>query len=335
MTSLTKLLASSSPSGKLRPVDIRRDLNSVADLMERSFSGTLDPDGQRYLQQMRSAANNPGYLRWASLVAEGTRMPFSGYVWEEEGRVVGNLTLIPYFTFGLRYFLVANVAVHSDYRRKGIATSLTLKAIKHARGRGAQAIWLHVREENEGAIRLYRSLGFTERARRATWMSDEDQQPDVRKPGINQHAPIASGIRIQPRRTSDWRLQRDWLEKLYPAELCWHLSLKFNALRPDLWGLVVRFLNDIHVRQWSIWRNDQLAGVLAWQLMPAYADSLWLATKPELEESVVEALLHHTRAHLRSRRPLSLDYPAGRASRAIPAAGFHLHQTLIWMSMDL
>ena len=335
MASLTKLLASSSPSGKLRPVDVRRDLNPVADLMERSFSETLDPDGQRYLQQMRSAANNPGFLRWAGMMAEGTRVPFSGYVWGEDGQVVGNLTLIPYYTFGLRYVLVANVAVHSDYRRKGIATSLTLKAIEHARGRGAQAIWLHVREENEGAIRLYHSLRFTERARRATWVSDEVHQPGVLEPRINQEVAISPGISVQPRRMSDWRLQRNWLERLYPAELGWHLSLKFNALRPDLWGFVIRFLNDIHVRQWSARRNDQLEGVLTWQLMPAYADSLWLATKPEFDESVVGALLYHARTHLHARRPLSLDYPVGRASQAIQAAGFHLHQTLIWMSMDL
>jgi len=329
MASLTKMLASSSPSGKLRPIDIHRDLNSVADLMERSFSETLDPDGQRYLQQMRSAANNPSFLRWAGVVAEGTRVPFSGYVWEEDGKVVGNLTLIPYYTLGLRYVLVANVAVHSDYRRKGIATSLTLKAIEHARGRGAQAIWLHVREENEGAIRLYRSLGFGERARRATWVADEEW------PSGGMEAAITPELSVQPRRGSDWHFQCHWLEKLYPAELKWHLSLKLSALRPDLWGFVVRFLNDMHVRQWSARRNEQLAGVLTWQLMPAYADSLWLATKPEFEESVAAALLTHARGHLHSHRPLSLDYPAGRASQAIQAAGFHLHQTLIWMSMDL
>src|SRR4030067_1112514 len=68
MASLTKVLASSSPSGKLRPVDVRRDLNPVADLMERSFSETLEPDGQRYSPQMRSAAYNPGFLLWAGVL---------------------------------------------------------------------------------------------------------------------------------------------------------------------------------------------------------------------------------------------------------------------------
>jgi GNAT superfamily N-acetyltransferase len=316
-------------------MDVRRDLNPVADLMEGCFSETLDPDGQRYLQQMRTAANNPSYLRWAAMMAEGGTVPISGYVWEEDGQLVGNLTLIPYFSLGRRYFLAANVAVHPEYRRKGIATSLTLKAIEHARQRGGQAMWLHVRAENEGAVRLYRSLGFIERARRTTWVWDTASQGGAQAPGISIEAPTHPGVGLQKRRSSDWRLQRAWLERLYPAELRWHLSLKLNTLRPDLWGSLNRFLNDIQVRQWSVWRRNQLLGVLAWQSMLAYADSLWLATTPEYEESVVGALLRHARTHLSSHRPLSLDYPAGHAGTEIQAAGFRIHQTLIWMSMDL
>lgn len=335
MASLTKLLSSSHATGKLRPVDVRRDLNQVADLMEHCFADTLDPDGQRYLQQMRYAASNPGYIRWAALMAEGGTMPISGYVWEEADQLVGNLTMIPYYSLGHRYFLVANVAVHPDFRRKGIATSLTIKAIEHARQRGAQAVWLHVRDENEGAIRLYRSLGFIERARRTTWVWDEISGSDPVTPGVISRAQANPEISVLGRRASEWRTQRAWLEKTYPMGLSWHLSLKLNLLRPNLWGLLNRFLNDIQVRQWSAWRKNQLLAVLAWQSMPAYADSLWLATKPEHEESIVEPLLLYARAHLPSHRALSLDYPAGRANPEIQAAGFHQHQTLIWMSLEL
>ena len=330
MASLTKLLTSPSDQGKLRPIDVHRDLNPVADLMERCFADTLDPDGQRYLQQMRTAANNPSYLRWARMMSEGGTVPVSGYVWEDAGQVVGNLTLIPYYNFGFRYFLVANVAVHPEYRRKGIATSLTMKAIEHARQRGAQTVWLHVRADNEGATRLYRTLGFVERAQRTTWIWDAASPGTVTIPGI-----AYPDISVQRRRSGDWRMQRTWLEEIYPAELSWHLSLKQHVLRPDILGILNRFLNDIQVCQWSAWRRNYLLGVLAWQSVPAYADSLWLATTPEYEESAVGPLLHFAFTHLSSHRPLSLDYPAGRAAVEIQAAGFRIHQTLIWMSMDL
>jgi GNAT superfamily N-acetyltransferase len=300
--------------------------------MERCFADTLDPDGQRYLQQMRSAANNPNYLRWAGMATEGGPLPVSGYVWEEDGGIVGNLTLIPYYNLSRRYFLVANVAVHPDYRRRGIASSLTMKAVEHARQRGAQAVWLHVRDENDGAIRLYRSLAFEERARRSTWLWEASQAGEVTSAS---EAQAPAGISVVARRSGDWRNQRAWLSELYPADLSWHLSLKMNALRPDLWGFFTRFLNDLQISQWSAWQKGRLVGVLAWQTMMAYANSLWLATTPEYEESAAAALLQHIRQNPPNRRPLSLDFPAGRASQAIQSAGFHLHQTLIWMSLDL
>jgi len=335
MTSLTKLMASTADPGKLRPLDVRRDLNHVADLMERCFADTLDADGQRYLRQMRSAAGNPGYIRWANVAAEGGAMPVSGYVWEEEGKVTGNLTLIPYYNLRQRYFLAANVAVDPDYRRKGIATSLTRKAVDHARARGAQAIWLQVRDENDGAIRLYRSLGFVERARRSTWLWERSAAAEGLTPGILDPTPSRGSVSVQLRRGGDWRLQRDWLEKAYPQDLNWHLALRQAALRPDLWGFAYRFLNDMHVRQWSAWNQGRLLGVLAWQSVPAYADCLWLATLPEAEDRAAEALLGYICRHPSLQRPIALDYPQGRAVQPIQASGFHLHQTLIWMSLEL
>ena len=334
MASLTKLLAPSKSPGNPRPIDLRRDLNPIADLIERCFSDTLDPDGLRYLQHMRAAARNPGYATWRRIAADGTSIPISGYVWEEAGTVVGNLTLIPYYTLRTRYYLIANVAVHPDYRRKGIATRLTNAALEHACQRGAQSVWLHVRQENEGAVRLYRLAGFIEQARRSTWHFEPPPSAAVVTPGILPQE-THPDVRVQKRRATDWRCQRQWLVSSYPKTLSWHLSLKLNALRPDLWGFFYRFFSDFQVRHWSARRGNQLLGVLAWQAMPSYADSLWLAAPSQSEDLAGRCLLEHIRRHPVQRRPLALDYPAGRASQAIQDAGFHLHQTLIWMSLKL
>ncbi len=334
MASLTKLLAPATTQKNPRPIDLRRDLNAVADLMERCFSDTLDPDGLRYLKQMRAAARNPGYARWARIGADGASIPVSGYVWEEAGALVGNLTLIPYYTLKARYYLIANVAVHPDFRRKGIASRMTSVALEHARQRGAQSVWLHVRQENEGAVRLYRLAGFVEQARRSTWHLEPPGSGEAVAPGILPGVAHPE-VRVQERRSPDWRYQRQWLVDRYPKTLSWHLSLKLNALRPDLWGFFHRFMNDLQVRQWSAYRGKQLVGVLAWQAMPSYADSLWLAAPSQSEDLAARCLLEHIRRHMVQRRPLALDYPAGRATQAIQDAGFHLHQTLIWMSLKL
>jgi hypothetical protein len=66
-----------------------------------------------------------------------------------------------------------------------------------------------------------------------------------------------------------------------------------------------------------------------------FADSLWLTTNPEYEEEGTLALLTYGVKNLSHRRPLALDFPAGCAVDAIQNAGFHHHQTLIWMVLPL
>lgn len=335
MATLTKQLSTPIQAGHLRPFDVRRDLNPVADLIEMCFSDTLDPDGQRYLHQMRSAARSPSYLRWASLATDRTSLPLNGYVWEEDGRLVGNLTLIPAISLGYRYYLIANVAVHPDYRRRGIARQLTNHAVEYARQRGAQNTWLHVRDENEGAIALYRSIGFVERARRTTWQCHSPEGLDpVLDPQISSRSSTPSGLVIGRRTSRDWQQQKAWLDVLYPPHITWHLPLRLSALNPGFLGVLYRLWNDIYDQQWSALRGRRLVGVLAWQSQPGYSDSLWLATGPEKDEDAISALLMHARRHLSYRRPLTLDYPAGQAEAAIQAASFQAHQTLIWMSLD-
>ena len=151
----------------------------MADLVELCFADTLDQEGYNYLRQMRAAASSSSYWRLVDLVSERNSMPLNGFVWEEDGVVVGNLSLIPYAGLAYSYYLIANVAVHPEYRRRGIARRLTTAAIEQARRRRAQSVWLHVRAENNAANDLYRSLGFVERASRTTWHSKPDTTADL------------------------------------------------------------------------------------------------------------------------------------------------------------
>ena len=61
---------------------------------------------------------------------------------------------------------VMNVAVHPDYRRRGIAESLIECLIRELKNRGSHALMLEVRDSNEPAIALYEKLGFTQVGRR-------------------------------------------------------------------------------------------------------------------------------------------------------------------------
>ena len=55
---------------------------------------------------------------------------------------------------------VMNVAVHPDFRRRGIAESLIGCLIEALKKRGSHALMLEVRASNAPAIRLYEKMGF-------------------------------------------------------------------------------------------------------------------------------------------------------------------------------
>ncbi len=64
-----------------------------------------------------------------------------------------------------------NLAVHPDYRRRGIAQKLIHALIAELKARGSHCLTLEVRPSNLPAIRLYEGLGFAEAGRRPNYYS--------------------------------------------------------------------------------------------------------------------------------------------------------------------
>jgi len=309
--------------GRLRPLNIARDLSAVADLVELCFRDTMDEEGRGYVRQMRRASRDKAFLRWASLKIESVSMPLSGYVWEEDGRIVGNVSLVPFRRGKRKIYLIANVAVAPELRRKGIARALTLRAVEHAQRANAAEIWLHVREENLGAIHLYETLGFVQRARRATWRPEENP----RTLGTER------GIQIVPRRRAYWNTQLRWLEETYPASILWYHYPDWRIFGTGARHWIHRLFVENDLRQWAVVKDDALQGVLSWQPSLRRFDPIFLAAAPDADSDAIRALLLYARWQL-GRRRLTLDYPAGKDTEALLAAGFRLRHTLVWMQAE-
>lgn len=322
MTAITTPVLNQIP--QLRPLNILRDLPSVADLVESCFADTMDAEGHRYIQQMRSAGRDNQFLRWANTVVETASMPLSGYIWETNGEIVGNVSLIPYHWKSQKVYLIANVAVRPDHRRQGIGRALTIAALNHPRPQSADAFWLHVRDDNPGAITLYQSLGFRERLRRTTWQAKTDRNASA--DGL--------GITISSRNTRDWPQQETWVRRLYPELLTWYQSIPWASLRPGIWPALYRFFLDTETRHWVARADGNLLGTLTWQPFQGHGDRFWAAVPPAGSERALTALLLHVRKCLAWRPVLSLDFPAGEYAGALEAAGFRPHRTLVWMQAD-
>jgi ribosomal-protein-alanine N-acetyltransferase len=111
------------------------------------------------------------WSRWSFLLELGQR--------NSHTLVAGPPAPQPWQTWGYLIFWVVleemhilNLAVHPDYRRRGIARRLLAKGLAQARTLGAELAWLEVRPSNRAARALYKSFGFKEVGRRPHYYDD-------------------------------------------------------------------------------------------------------------------------------------------------------------------
>ena len=98
----------SSASGP-RPINLARDVRGVLALMDAAFGPVRDWRGQRVLGDRAGAGYGAPFALRLSMFTKGF---IPGFVWEEDGRLVGNVSLLE-SPFPGRY-LIANVAVDPD-----------------------------------------------------------------------------------------------------------------------------------------------------------------------------------------------------------------------------
>lgn len=325
---ISAALSTTSKFDHIRRLDLSRDLDQVADLIEICFPIHKDQDGQTYVKEMRKAARDMRMMGWLTNLAEMGSQRASGFVWEQDGNIIGNLSLVPFQKDGRRIHLIANVAVHPDYRRQGIGRALTVHAISFLQRRGDKQTWLQVRDDNPGAIDLYRSVGFVDRFARTTWRI----RPFEFKALPTQRFPELS---IRRRRFADWKDQQQWLDFTYPHEIRWNLPVDFRRFAPGFLQGMENFLDGVSLRHWTMVSDENTLGAITWQKTKSFANNLWLAFPEEIENRILPGALHMVLKRLAKRQPVSIDYPKGRASPDFRALGFENFRTLIWMSRSL
>jgi ribosomal protein S18 acetylase RimI-like enzyme len=327
--------------GKLRPLNVLRDLPQVADLIETCFRSTMDDEGQSYLQQMRRASNDRDFLSWAGRFMDSASMPLAGYVWEENGRIIGNVSLVFQTYRGRRIAMLANVATDPAFRRAGIGRALTERAMEGARQKATEELWLQVRDDNPAAIRLYSRLGFMERARRTTYRSKPlYSSPSFMSPDASTQSGTSAtaesledaGTSVLPRAEArHWPARRAWLDRTHPEEISWYAHWNWNVLGPGWRTALSRLLMDSSVRQWSAIQQGQLKASVAWIPTTRTPTSLWMAAPPDATDAAPRIALETARRDLAHQGRLTVEHPAGELAAAIQGAGFEPTRTLIWM----
>jgi ribosomal protein S18 acetylase RimI-like enzyme len=315
----------------LRPVNLRTDLVPLADLIETAFADTMDNSGRAAVREMRTLSRlGPGLsvLLGMNDLAQGVGL---GFVWIEDGKLVGNTSVYPANVPTGPTWIIANVAVDPNYRGRGIARKLVEASLemiqKRSRSRQAAAV-LQVEADNEIAQHLYERLGFTAERTWTQWR----RSSTVRMPQPF-HDP---SIYITRRRANEWRAEYAMAQQLRASGgMGWLRPLHPSLFRRPL----VKWLGDLFSFR-SLERlvirgeADDLRAVM-W-VESAFAAStvqLTLMVNPAYQGVYDEALVNLLARRYSLRSALTLEHPAEETITAsvLQRYQFHAQRTLIHM----
>jgi ribosomal protein S18 acetylase RimI-like enzyme len=304
----------------LRRYDARRDMAALANLIETSFGERLDESGRRMIREMRLLGKT-GWLGWflSRWLLPPAANPY-GFVWETDGQVVGNASLLPVEHFPHRW-VIANVAVSPEHRQKGIAGRLVDASVGFAHERGARQLILQVDADNERAHALYLRRGFEVAATRTVWIARR-MPPSLRQvdPGP-----------VRKRRIEEWRDQWELAKRLHPEGLIWPYPSIPSIFRP---GGIERLFSASPSRHWVWPEGDRLRGSLSLRL--STRPGVWrivMIVEPEHRGMIEADLLSGALQNYKDAQwTYILDYPHDAAEDLLRDFGFRPQRTLTWMS---
>ncbi len=286
-----------------RPVNIRQDLQQIADLLEISFTD-MDHSGRMAVREMRTLAHSGPFLWLLQGMDRMVKALMQGFVWVEDGQIIGNVS-ISRAGFD-QTWVIANVAVHPDYRGQGIATELCKCALDRiANWRGSAAV-LQVEAQNHSAHHIYRKLGFYDERTFTRWrwrFSDRTPRALENMPRITYRAPY------------EWHDEYELAEQVRPPHLGGLGWLRPNVpayFRPSF----TSFFKPGSTEHWVVRGSSGLDAVLLTQVAFGSAYMRFdMLVHPDRQGQLEEALINYTL------RQASQQYRGGLTEH--PADDFH------------
>ncbi|MDZ4767361.1 MAG: GNAT family N-acetyltransferase [Chloroflexota bacterium] len=342
MVSLSVSNTVALPDG-IRPINLRTDLAALADLIELVFAQSMDSSGRAAVREMRTLSRLGVGLN--VLNSLGDMQPVMGYVCIAAGRLIGNVSIYPASlpSWMGSTWIIANVAVHPDYRGRGIARRLmdtSLRSIQAwTKGRRARA-FLQVEVDNLPARALYDSLNFVGERTWTMWRRGSM----ARVPSLPHRADAPY---ITERRRGEWRAEYELAQQVRPAwkgGIGWLRPLHVGMFRRSL-GTWFGDLINLRSVEHLVIRAPDTAGhghppVLAtlWidNSLGSGAIQLTLMVDPAVAGVYDEALINLATRRFGLRDALTLEHPADETTTNAVLARYQFiaQRTLLHMRWD-
>lgn len=329
-------VAEAQASDGLRPIDMARDVPQIIDLLKLVFGEALELDDQQLLGDEVGASLSSLFYR----LNPATARLANGFVWLADGRIVGNVTLLP--TKAWDRFLVANVAVHPNYRRRGIARAMMHAVTSAVKARGGRTILLQVVKDNDSAIDLYRSLGYVGLGHMSSWYCSTSRLRRLDPPGSD------PAIDIRPLPGRRWREAYELDTTCVPPDLNWPEPLRPDAYRQTWWQRLSDMLNSQVFETWAVGDSrsgsradsrDHLVGLTTITGQWGRPYLVTLRVHPDYAGRLERPLLAKAVRRLQSlpRRNARVEHPDNDtvANTLLAEANFAIQRTLTHMRLDL
>jgi ribosomal protein S18 acetylase RimI-like enzyme len=316
----------------VRPVNLKTDLAALADLIEVAFADSMDSSGRAAVREMRALSRfgtGLGVIAGMSDLVQGIGL---GYVWIEDGQLVGNVSIYPANRHHEPAWIIANVAVQPEFRGRGIARQLMLASMEAIRSRKSPAAAiLQVEENNVPARNLYDSLGFVTEGTWRQWRRSSSAR--IPPPLDN------SQVYITKRRRGEWQAEYALAKRVRPYGLGWQRPLHHGLFRRSIMTTFNDLINMRSVERLVVHSEDEQEIRAALWIERAFAASstqLMLMVDPDYAGLYDEALINLAVRRFSGHTPLTLEHPTDDtvASTILDRYQFHVQRTLVHMRWD-
>ena len=304
-------------------------MRQVADLVATVFADELDARGRSALREMQVVG------RLSPMLGDTLSMALlneylSGQVWLEGGRVVGNVTLQCMDQAGSRW-RISNVAVLPSHRRRGIARTLMVAALREiAQRQGTWAV-LQVRADNLTAHDLYLDLDFDDVARETICrLAAPPPEPDA----------SATTVRLEPLRSWSGGVVQELAQAARSPLAQWAAPVRSADYRVGLSTMLGEWLGGLlgfyRAERWGAWEGHQLMGAVETiSSRTSEQSSLRFLVRPAVRGSLEEALIAQGLRSLAraGSNPVIVEHDGEHREGivALRNAGFRVQRDLITM----